>query len=366
MALGLGAVLAGGAIWALVHTTAAPQTRVRVNPTSTPTTDTRFAIPTPPATPTPPTTPIASNTTVYQIYKGHTQPIMALAWSPLDETSIASASFDNTSRIWDTTSQRVLVTHPGNAVRMVWSPNGQYIASGGTDDIIHIWQASNGADLATYPTQATQSRRDLLFTMSGILGSQRLFKSQKPWGKDTPLSGRGLQALAWSPDSKRLASSGTASVIQIWDALNGSQFISFGGTSNGVFGLVWKTDGARILAGSGTPNNTVYLWDAQTGTMLAPYPGHTSIITALAPSPDGHFFASGSADTTVRVWNENLDIPITIYTGHTDIINCIAWSPDGKRIASASSDGTVQLWDAATGGNIFIYRGHSGVVMAVD
>ncbi|HEU5198055.1 MAG TPA: protein kinase [Ktedonobacterales bacterium] len=360
-AIGLGAVLAGGAIWTLASLYAHPRTRIILTSMPTPApTITGFV----PPTPSHPT-PIATNTTVYQIFTGHTQEITGLAWSPLDENLIASASLEDSAKIWDTTSQRVYINRPDSVTRMAWSPDGQYIASGSLNDVVHVWQASTGNDLVNYSLQALQSRRDFLLATSGILSNQRQSQSVKPWEKNTPLSGGGIEALAWSPDSTFLAIAESSMGIQIRVAQTGRQISSFGSDSNGVFGLVWESDGESILAGSGDPTDSVYLWDIQTGDKIFPYPGHTGPITALAASPDGQLFASGSSDNTVRVWYENRQVPLTVYKGHTDVINCIAWSPDGKRIASASNDGTVQIWDAATGGNIFIYRGHTNGVIVV-
>lgn len=356
MAIGLGAVLAGGAVWALARTSA-PQIRVSAAPTVMPaSTVTSGSTPIPPATPTPNTTPIGSETTIFHIYRGHTSTVVALAWSPLDGTTIASASDDGTTQVWDSATLRPFYTHQGEAFKMAWSPNGQYIATGGAGGQVQVWLAGNGYNVNTYPRYAALSRRDLLFA-----GQSALARWQ-PGGKHSPFSGGGVNALAWSPDSQRIATSGYTPAIKIWDALSGQQLISFADQMGGAFTLAWKSDGARILSGN---SNAVYLWDAENGTMLAPYAGLIYAVIALKSSPDGHFFASGGQDHLVRVWNENLDTPITIYNSHSGEINDIAWSPDGQRIASASDDGTVQIWDAFTGGNRFIFKGHTATVRAV-
>ena len=362
VAIGLGAVLAGGAIWALARTSA-PQPRVSASPTGLPaSTDTPGSTPIQPATPTPNTTPIGSETTIFHIYRGHTSTVVALAWSPLDGTTIASASDDGTTQIWDAATLRLFYTHQGAAFKMAWSPNGQYIATGGPGGQVQVWLAGNGYNVSMYPRFAALSRRSLLFAGQNTLAGQQTLARWQPGGKRSPFSGGGVNALAWSPDSQRIATSGYTPAIKVWDALSGQQLISFADQMGGAFALAWKSDGARILSGN---SNAVYLWDAENGTMLAPYEGLYSAVIALKSSPDGHFFASGGQDNMVRVWDENQDMPITFYNGHSGEINDIAWSPDGKRIASASDDGTVQIWDAFTGGNRFIFQGHTAAVRAV-
>ena len=77
----------------------------------------------------------------------------------------------------------------------------------------------------------------------------------------------------------------------------------------------------------------------------APLTGHTTSVLGVALSPDGHRIASGSADNTVRLWNADTGQQIgDPLTGHTGPVRSVAFSPDGHRIASASADKTVRLW----------------------
>ena len=68
-----------------------------------------------------------------------------------------------------------------------------------------------------------------------------------------------------------------------------------------------------------------------------------------AYSPDGNRLASASWDNTVKVWDAQTGQELLTRKGHTYEVWSGAYSPDGKRLASGSGEGTVKVWDAQTG-----------------
>ena len=127
--------------------------------------------------------------------------------------------------------------------------------------------------------------------------------------------------------------------------------------------VAFSPDGQRIVSGS--DDETVRLWDADTGQPIgAPLTGHTGAVASVAFSPDGQRIVSGSFGKTVRLWDADTGQPIGApLTGHTDAVHSVAFSPDGRRIVSGSYDKTVRLWDADTGQPIGApLTGHTGAV----
>ncbi len=173
----------------------------------------------------------------------------------------------------------------------------------------------------------------------------------------------GVLAVAWSPDSKHIASGSGDKTVQVWDATDGGNTFTYTGHSDGVNTVVWSPDDKRIASGS--DDKTVQVWNAADGGNAFTYTGHSGLIYALEYSPDGKRIASSSADKTVQVWNAVDGRNVFTYQGHSDAVWAVAWSPDGKRIASSSVDKTVQVWDAADGSHVFTYQGHSDFVNAV-
>ena len=138
------------------------------------------------------------------------------------------------------------------------------------------------------------------------------------------------------------------------------------GHTSEVFCAIFSPDGKYIISGSA--DNTVRVWDAQTGHLaLEPLKMHTSSVDCVAFSPDSRRIASGSEDRTILVWDAVTGKVVAgPFKGHTDYVWCISFSPNGKQIASGCCDHKIWVWDAWTG-DLLIQplTGHTGGVSCV-
>ena len=149
--------------------------------------------------------------------------------------------------------------------------------------------------------------------------------------------------MAFSPDGQTLASGSADNTVHLWDVQTGEELKTLE-TGDFVSSVSFSPDG-RLLASSGSDDNTIRLWNVATGETVNTLRGHTDYISSVVFSPDGRTLASGSGDDTIRLWNAATGETVNTLRGHTDSVSSVSFSPDGRTLASGSADNTIRLWN---------------------
>jgi WD40 repeat protein len=169
-----------------------------------------------------------------------------------------------------------------------------------------------------------------------------------------------VNAVAFSPDGKRLATAGNAQPARLWDITTGRELRTFTGYEGGLLAIAFSPDGAKLATGG--KDGVVRLWDVVTGRQLATLTGHIAPVRSIAFSHDGTRLVSGGgeSDSTVKVWETATGRALGRFEGLAGIASAVAFSPDDRMIASAGADRTLRLWETATGRNLKVlnFRGN--------
>ncbi|MCA2689081.1 MAG: hypothetical protein IM467_09265, partial [Microcystis sp. M137S2] len=108
-------------------------------------------------------------------------------------------------------------------------------------------------------------------------------------------------------------------------------------------------DGKTLVSGSW--DNTIKLWNVETGQEIRTLKGHDSVVSSVNFSPDGKTLVS-SADKTIKLWDVETGQEIRTLKGHDDSVYSVNFSSDGKTLVSGSEDNTIKLWNVETGQEI--------------
>jgi WD40 repeat protein/uncharacterized caspase-like protein len=147
----------------------------------------------------------------------------------------------------------------------------------------------------------------------------------------------------FGPDDRWIASGSADNSIRLWDVDSGRELRALVGHKNWIKSLALSRSG-EILA-SGSNDHTAKLWNVSSGRELFTLSGHSSPVEVLAFSPDDRLLVSGSNDSTIKIWDTAAGREVQTLKGHGAAITALAFSPDGKTLASGSADNTIKLWN---------------------
>ena len=173
-----------------------------------------------------------------------------------------------------------------------------------------------------------------------------------------------VNSVSFSPDGNILASGSVDNTIRLWNSNTGRHIRTLTGHTSSVNSVSFSPNGQMLASGSG--DNTIRLWNPNTGRHIRTLKGHTDDVNSVSFSPDGHTLASGSHDRTIRLWNPNTGRHIRTLKGHTRAVFSVPFSPNGQIIASGGGhDRTIRLWNPNTGRHIRTLKGHTELVFSV-
>ncbi|KAI8926860.1 WD40-repeat-containing domain protein [Entophlyctis helioformis] len=288
-----------------------------------------------------------------------------------------------------------LAGHSGAVHSALFSRDGRYCLTGGADRSVRLWSAASGLCIKTYdghgkdvlglalPHAATDNNRFASCGMdrSVIVWDVGTGRAIRKFGEHT----QRVNALDFNSDASVLASGSYDATVRIWDcraqtwrpvqvldgpkdSVEAVQILGHEILTGCVDGVVrvydvragrltsdrvgrksvtsarFSNDGKCIL--TSTLDDTIRLFDNDTGDLLNEYKGHTNrdyrIVSTL--SYDDAQIVSGSEDGQVFVWDLVEGNVVRSFKAHAKTVTCVAYHPKAHAMVTTSLDGTVKLW----------------------
>jgi len=152
------------------------------------------------------------------------------------------------------------------------------------------------------------------------------------------------RAFKGSGEPERLVSGSDDFTLMLWHPTESKKPLKrLTGHQQAVNHIAFSPD-SRFLA-SASFDKKVKVWNGRSGDFVSTMTGHVGAVYQVAWSPDGRYLVSASKDSTAKLW----EVPSgkrarETLPGHEDEVYALDWSPNGSGVATGSKDRTIKLW----------------------
>lgn len=161
-----------------------------------------------------------------------------------------------------------------------------------------------------------------------------------------------VRSVALTSDGRLAVSASDDQTLKVWDVESGRALHTLAGHTNRVTAVALSPDGRLVVSASW---KTLKVWDVARGQELHTLIGHTKEVNAVALTPDGRLVVSASWDNSLRVWDVESGRELHTLAGHTKEVRAVALTPDDRLAVSGSDDKTLRVWDVSAGLQVVAY-----------
>ncbi|MEP0800306.1 protein kinase domain-containing protein [Funiculus sociatus] len=296
----------------------------------------------------------------------HEDDVNAIAFSP-NGNYLATASLDNTARVWETTSRKQVacLPHKDNVVAVAFSPNGKYLATASLDKTVQVQEMSSGSIIHLQHEDGVVavafSRDGKYLATASADGNARVWKTTL--GRRVALLPHNayVRAVVFSPDGRFVATASLDNTARVWETTSGKQ-VKLLQHQDRVVSITFSRNGKYLATGSASGTAQVWEWETLNDKAVANQQHEGSLVT-VAFSPDEKYLATASQDGTAQVWEWKATSGSKVVSVPQDKeVVAVNFSGDGKYLATASADGNTRVWDTIDVGLVAQEQYGSGLV----
>lgn len=304
----------------------------------------------------------AARGTTVAVLQGQDASVGEVAFTP-DEQSVITGAGDGSVRRWDIGTGVVLRGHRGPRAVLRGTlgqlssinsaeanQNGRMVVTAANDGTARLWDIRSGREIIHPQDCGFSASFEFSCLTIGVVSST------------DEAGARGfLEAAAFSPDGREVATAGPAGLAFVLDATSGRKLASLKGHRQRVFDVAYSPDGRRLVTAG--EDHTARVWNATSGRELAVLRGHRGKVYAATFTPDGRSVATASEDGTARLWNADSGRPKRTFRLTSAGVSDVAVSPNGRYLA-APVDQEARILETGTGRTVARLREHDGLVFS--
>uniref|UniRef100_A0A3P9I1R8 PWP2 small subunit processome component n=1 Tax=Oryzias latipes TaxID=8090 RepID=A0A3P9I1R8_ORYLA len=218
--------------------------------------------------------------------------------------------------VWEWQSESYVFKQQGhfnNMAALAYSPDGQYIVTGGDDAKVKAWNTSSGLCFVTF-TEHTSSVTSVAFTASGFV----------------------------------IVSASLDGTVRAFDLHRYRNFRTFTSPRPAQFSSLAVDVSGELVSAGAQDSFEIFLWSMQTGRLLEVLGGHEGPVSGLCFSPVQSILASSSWDRTVRLWDMMDSWQVKETLALTSDGLAVTYRPDGQELAVATLNGEIMFWNPNT------------------
>jgi WD40 repeat protein len=286
---------------------------------------------------------------------------------------IVTAGRDRQAAIWSasTGKRESTLKHDGPVWSASFSSDGRLVVTAGPDGTIRTWRR-DGDPLRI--VRVDGSALDASFSPNGkLVGAVILARDGRRLARVFDAGSgeltfapdqRGIQSVAFSPDSDVLATASSDRTTKLWNLRTGERLHELSQPEGWIVDAEFSPNGRLIATAS--QGATVGLWDVASGNRVHLLCCADNFAQRASFSPDGKFVVVASLDRTARVFEVSTGRQAMLLAGHDDSVLEAEFNPDGNRVVTAGADGTARVWDPGTADQLGLIGRHSGPVRAAS